>query len=466
MSSVFELEFGQRYVFGQPAVRRKFGRLKFLVSYVQGELVYWNEEYLAEIRSMPSFRGMQLFLAPGDRVHLTTNCFTWLGCVKLVHEDEEVLLADYRRVEEMQHADIVTVKPIAEEARCVVVVDPFSTGAVVAANIAKLGYKCVCVYSRNLESLDSLTSFVPAGVELSFDAVLSNPDLDDVQPLVGKLRELGWQVAAVMPGAETGVELADALADALSLRGNGVALSEARRNKYLMGEAVRAAGVRAARQALVTTADAARSFVEEFDMSVDKLVVKPAESAGSDDVFLCASPEEVYDAIARIVGKVNCLGEANTGVLVQEYLDGTEYVVDAVSRDGEHKIVAVWEYDRQPINGRNFVCHGQWLLTTADPVVQQLIEYQRSVLDALGIRNGPSHGEVKFCCGEPVLVEVGARCHGAEGAWCEIADGVLGYNQAQVAVDAYLRREAFANIPTEVSVLIKITWCIDVDSLD
>jgi hypothetical protein len=32
--------------------------------------------------------------------------------------------------------------------------------------------------------------------------------------------------------------------------------------------------------------------------------------------------------------------------------------------------------------------------------------------------------------GEPVLVEVGARCHGAEGSWIQSAQLTLGYNQA------------------------------------
>jgi hypothetical protein len=47
---------------------------------------------------------------------------------------------------------------------------------------------------------------------------------------------------AVIPGAETGVELADQLSFRLNLRTNGVEKSLARRNKYIMGEMVRNAG--------------------------------------------------------------------------------------------------------------------------------------------------------------------------------------------------------------------------------
>ena len=33
----------------------------------------------------------------------------------------------------------------------------------------------------------------------------------------------------------------------------------------------------------------------------------------------------------------------NQAVLVQEYLTGTEYVVDSMSMDGEHKIMILWD---------------------------------------------------------------------------------------------------------------------------
>lgn len=46
----------------------------------------------------------------------------------------------------------------------------------------------------------------------------------------------------MIPGAETGVELADQLSHRMGLRSNGVDKSLARRNKYHMGETVRNAG--------------------------------------------------------------------------------------------------------------------------------------------------------------------------------------------------------------------------------
>jgi len=128
----------------------------------------------------------------------------------------------------------------------------------------------------------------------------------------------------------------------------------------------------------------------------------------------------------------------NEGVLVQEFLSGTEYVVDTVSKNGVHQCVALWEYDRRPTNGAGFVLHGQKLLTVKEPRMQQIVDYHYTVLDALNINNSPGHGEIKWFNNEPVLVEVGSRCHGAEGMWMPIADEVYGYNQVDVTLDTFL----------------------------
>lgn len=92
---------------------------------------------------------------------------------------------------------------------------------------------------------------------------------------------------------------------------------------------------------------------------------------------------------------------------------------------------------------------------------RELVEYQKRVVSALGIRNGPTHGEVKWFNGEPVLVEVGARCHGGDGLWLKVADEVYGYNQVDCSIRAYLDPEAFAALPDTVSMLASLCVLIE-----
>lgn len=89
-----------------------------------------------------------------------------------------------------------------------------------------------------------------------------------------------------------------------NLLGNGTAGSEARREKYEMGEKVRAAGIRAVKQMRVTDqqypTDAERQAVVDAFLKDNwenaeavTAVVKPVESAGSDGVTKCNNAQEV-----------------------------------------------------------------------------------------------------------------------------------------------------------------------------
>jgi biotin carboxylase len=331
------------------------------------------------------------------------------------------------------------------------VVDPFSTGAALAAEIAKKGFKIIAIYSSDLEKLGNLQNLVPEGLNLSFESIVGYND--DLNLLACEIRKVAPRLVAILAGAETGVELADRLSSHFGLRTNGTDQSDARRNKYIMGETLRSAGIRAVKQLHSNSWDEIAAFLQDWQPDPYRVIVKPMDSAGSEDVTLCRSHEEVQRAFGHILGKVNGLGLVNNSVLVQEYLDGQEYVVDMVSRDGEHKLVAIWEYDRRPANGASFVLWGQQLMIMSDhpEIYNQLVEYQKRVITALGIRNGPSHGEVKWYKDAPILVEVGSRCHGSEGAWMPVSDGVLTYNQVGATVASFLSDDAFAQIPPLVS---------------
>jgi hypothetical protein len=144
----------------------------------------------------------------------------------------------------------------------IVVVDPFSTGAHLAAAVSKAGYKCARVFSI----WDSpVAALVQEGLVLDYCATIQHNDRIADQDAatndtVAAIRALPFPVLAIIAGAETGVELADRLSTRMGLRSNGEQGSLARRNKYHMGEAVRAAGVRAVKQQACTSLPQLRAF--------------------------------------------------------------------------------------------------------------------------------------------------------------------------------------------------------------
>jgi len=102
---------------------------------------------------------------------------------------------------------------------------------------------------------------------------------------------------------------------------------------------------------------------------------------------------------------------------------------------------------KKPCNGFDFVYFAERLRSGDGKMEQELITYQKKVLNALGIKNGAGHGEVMYTPGGPRLVEVGARCHGAEGNWIPLAAQVYGTNQVKVLVDTYVDQESWEGTP-------------------
>ena len=117
--------------------------------------------------------------------------------------------------------------------------------------------------------------------------------------------------------------------------------------------------------------------------------------------FLFAEAREHFDFLNS---SDRWCGAQNRGVLLQEFLEGTEYIVDHVSCDGVHKTTMLWMYDFQEVNGHR-VCIAQRPVPF-DDAMAELVAYTRQCLNALGVRNGASHTEVMWTSGGPCLVEV------------------------------------------------------------
>merc|ERR1711862_1044181 len=85
---------------------------------------------------------------------------------------------------------------------------------------------------------------------------------------------------------------------------------------------------------------------------------------------------------------------------------------------------------------------------TASLEAKLLIKYTNKVLDALGMKNGASHGEVIMTSSGPCLVEMNCRAHGGDGNWRPLARALTGgYSQVDACVDSYLDKKAFYSLP-------------------
>lgn len=289
--------------------------------------------------------------------------------------------------------------------------------------------------------------------------------------LVERLKEA--EVVAIYCESDSGLADAEALRQALVDAGvRGVLRDdpiqyEARRNKYHMHQAVQSrTGLPVVRQKLCHSLAEAWEFLDEEQEQQQQrqqvegeehnkryVVVKPIRGVASESVYRCSNRQEVQQAWEKITSStIFGSHDLHSNVLVQEYLLGTEYAVDVVTRNGEHKVAAIWRYEKHPANGAAF-CYFQTELVdeSTDPVVRDVCEYIRSTLSVLGIQWGLTHNEVIVTQDRgPLLVEVNCRQHNMDFA--PITMSCIGYNALDMLLQAYFGEfstwEQFPAMPT------------------
>ncbi|WP_169815564.1 ATP-grasp domain-containing protein [Nocardia inohanensis] len=263
--------------------------------------------------------------------------------------------------------------------------------------------------------------------------------------MAAHLRDLGVEI--VIAGAESGVLFADELCAHLGIDWNTATSSRARRDKFEMIEQLRRSGLPVVEQ--VRSADADEIHRWARGQREWPIVVKPVMSTSSEDVFFCRDVSQIREAVDTIVGKRNFLDVLNVDVLAQTYLDGPIYVVNSVSSGGVHSTSDVWQFDFERAPGKGIRMLQHTLLSRSFEKFDELIAYNNAALTALGIRNGPSHTELKLTEHGPSMIETGARLMGATIEYAPFKRS-LRYTQVELAAMALCAPAEFAALSGSV----------------
>jgi glycosyltransferase involved in cell wall biosynthesis len=337
--------------------------------------------------------------------------------------------------------------------RLVAVVDPFDAGYLLAQELVRREYPCVSVISSEYIDPEIAAKGHP---ELFADTI---HHCGNVTKTAATLRDRG--VSCILPGCETGVTLCDALSEAFEFCSNGTALSAARRNKFLMAETARKQAITVPKQFFSERPPDLVEWVK--NCSHWPVVAKPAESLASEDVRICRSENELTDAFHSVAGRRNIAGVMNRGLVVQELMNATQYVVDTVSYRGRHYLSGIWRYGRPEFAAevlRALAGEAHWpssvenlswaslrygaissvskqILSGEGEHAGTLFDYAAQVLDALGIQYGPCHFELMWTDQGVRLVEVGARVHG--GPQTHMMNRMCtGASQVEQTIDLFL----------------------------
>lgn len=306
-----------------------------------------------------------------------------------------------------------------------IIVDAYTTGKYLAPMLIANGYECWHIQSCKDVISAYQKSFYP-------ENFLGNYIYDgDVTKIINFFSR--FQVKAVIPGAETGVVLADILSEKFQIPSNPHSTSMSRRNKYMMSKALEQHGVPVAKFLISNNLNEVLSWKNK--QKLKKIVLKPIMGGGSDHVFIANSDEEISSAFYKILNEKDVFDQKNLQLLAQEFLEGQEYVINTISINKKHYIVDIWRKYKTHINGIPINDYSIAIDSTALEY-KTILNYIYKVLNALDIYYGAAHTEIMLCKTGPILIETGARLAGSIDP--SAVNEIYGTNHVKALIDSLI----------------------------
>ncbi len=314
----------------------------------------------------------------------------------------------------------------------IVIVDALSTGFNYVDDVVKRGYNPVIVESGMLTGSNDNAVAKELYKQMKVTPVIIRETISYEETL-NEVKK--YEPVLVLPGSESGVILANKLAYDLGLPCNDIRYLDAMVKKNAMHEALKEAGLRYIRGKVVSSAEEAVSYCKEN--GIDKAIVKPMQSAGSIGLFLCDDLTQLSESVTKLLSTKDFLGRPREQVLVQERIFGTEYIVNTISRNGEHRLNSMVRYEKVKTAAGHYVYDYAYYIDKMEPGYAEMAEYALKVADAIHYKNGPIHGEYMIDEKGPVLIEVNCRPMGGTQPG-EYMDLITGQHETDSVLDALL----------------------------
>ena len=322
----------------------------------------------------------------------------------------------------------------------IIVVECISTGKNFIGDIINRGYNPIVLHLKDsdTESGKKFGEHVLEEYKLipyEFDMIYEKDTFEETLEEVKKFNPI-----LIVPGNERGVVLATRLSNELGLLSNSIENIDAMTLKNEMHNRLAQRGLRSIKGKVIHSLNEAMEFYDSENLK--EVVIKPIYSAGSASVRICLNRDEMIESINHIFDDVNYYGDKIHEILIQERINGTEYIVNTVTHEGIHRVTLVWKYNKVRTSEGAIVYDSCETVNELSLGEAEMVEYAYKVADALEIQYGPVHGEYMIDENGPVLIEVNCRpCGGSMPA--EFLDRISGQHETDSILDSYLKPKSF-----------------------
>ncbi len=238
-----------------------------------------------------------------------------------------------------------------------------------------------------------------------------------------------YPLAAIVGVDDDTTLLATTASEVLGLPHNPVASAKATRNKYLLRDTLAANGVPVPAYQRFSIYDDPTEIVGVGSPNPDgtdthasfPCVIKPLSLSASRGVIRADTPAEFIEAFQRTTKLLRTLQAATEAdsqehvsqyLLVEDYIPGIEVALEGILIGGELKTLALFDKP-DPLEGPFFE---ETLYITPSrlsvDIQDALHNATAEAADALGLRHGPVHAELRYNDNGAHLIEIAARTIG------------------------------------------------------
>jgi biotin carboxylase len=255
-------------------------------------------------------------------------------------------------------------------------------------------------------------------------------DYDFLKANIKEIQEQGKKIEAILSFIDPFVHVASKLSKELGLTAVSPDPLVKMENKVLTRELLKDLPV-SPNFARYGKDDSLEDFIDKQKGSFP-LIVKTPISTGSKDVLFVKDDGQLAQSINTLLKK------GSSDVLIEEYLEGPQYLIEACVYNGKVHIIAVLEQEITFFD--RFIVTGYCLLGDMDIVFyNKIYETVCLVLEQFKLKNGSCHLEMRLINHEWKLIEINPRISG--GAMNRIIETAFGINLVEETIKIYLGRE-------------------------
>ena len=195
------------------------------------------------------------------------------------------------------------------------------------------------------------------------------------------------------------------VAEKLRLNGIGVEVASRFTNKYQMRESALKAGILIPKYKLCHSVAEAVKFLHE----VPECIIKPIDSQSSRGIHIVRTRDDIQNYFDDCVQYSN----VEKAILIEEFINGTEFTVDGVKTSTEYIVTAISEKEHYKYN-LNVANRLMFTNRNDSYDYDRLRKENADMIEAMGLPFGLTHTEYKYKDGKFYLIETAARGGGTK----------------------------------------------------